>query len=173
MKALFISVISLFLFSCSTPQVVYDYDQQINFSQFQSFAIYPDMRSGLSQLDERRLVQSVERTLKEKGFSVSEDPDLYLNIYTEEYREVNRNRLGVGVGGGGGNVGVGVSGGIPLGGVQTHLRLTFDLINAESDMLVWQAVVEAGFDFNASPEQRQKRFDQIVQQAFKKYPPEK
>lgn len=171
MRSLYFLLFLLITVSCSTPQVLYDYDEQVDFSQFDSYSIYPEMRSGLSQLDERRLISSVETILQTKGLSDSESPDLFLNVYTEEFKEINRNRLGVGVGGGGGNVGVGVSGGIPLGGPQTRLRLTFDLINAEDDILVWQAVVESGFDFDADPEQRQKRFDEIVQKAFEKYPP--
>jgi hypothetical protein len=68
---------------------------------------------------------------------------------------------------------VGVSGGIPLGGPETYLRLTFDLIDAKRDELVWQAVVDAKFDLDASPERRQELFSAIVTQALKEYPPEK
>lgn len=173
MRLLPVLLFLLITLSCSTPKVLYDYDEQVNFSQFDSYSIYPEMRSGLSQLDERRLISSVETVLNRKGLSESENPDLYLNVYTEEFEEVNRNRLGVGVGGGGGNVGVGISGGIPLGASQTRLRLTFDMINAKDDVLVWQAVVEAGFDFDADPELRQERFNEIVRKAFEEYPPER
>ncbi|SDL47930.1 protein of unknown function [Salinimicrobium catena] len=163
----------LILTSCNAPQAVYDYDQQINFSQYQTFDIYPDLRTGLSQLDEERLIKSARHQLQNKSLSHSTNPDLYLNIYSEEYRQQSDSRLGIGVGGGSRNVGVGVSGGIPLGGPETYLRLTFDLIDAKTDALVWQAVVESSFDLNASPTERQKRFDQIVQKALAGYPPKR
>lgn len=163
----------LVLASCNTPQAVFDYDQQANFSNYQTYAIYPELMTGLSQLDEGRLINSVEKGLQGEGLSPSNTPDLYMNIYSEEFRQQSDSRLGVGVGGTGGNVGVGVSGGIPLGGPETYLRLTFDLIDAKTDALVWQAVVESSFDLNAAPEERQKRFDQIVQKALAGYPPRK
>jgi hypothetical protein len=165
--------VCLIITSCSSTQAVYDYDEQANFSSYNSVAIYPELRTGLSQLDEKRLLNSVERVLRENDLSLSSSPDLYLNIYSEEFQEQSRNRLGVGVGGTGRNVGVGVSGGIPLGGPETYLRLTFDLIDVKSDALVWQAVVDSKFNFNARPEERQKRFDRIVDKALKNYPPKK
>lgn len=173
MKRSLIFLFLLILASCNTPQAVYDYDQQANFSQYQTYSIYPELLTGLSQLDEGRLINSVEKALQEEGLAPSNTPDLYMNIYSEEFRQQSDSRLGVGVGGTGRNVGVGVSGGIPLGGPETYLRLTFDLIDVKTDALVWQAVVESSFDLDASPEARQKRFDQIVQKAFAGYPPEK
>lgn len=161
------------IIACGGPRAVYDYDEQANFSAYSSIAIYPEIQTGLSQLDEKRLLTSVEKVMQERNFSASQNPDLYLNIYTEEYQEQNRSSLGVGVGGTGRNVGVGVSGGIPLGGPETFLRLTFDLIDVQKDVLVWQAVVDSKFDFDASPENRQQRFDQIVKEALDAYPPKK
>lgn len=173
MKFLKLFFVCLVFSACSSTQAVYDYDEQVNFSSYTSFAIYPDIRSGLSQLDENRLLNSVEKVMRENNQQVSANPDLYLNVYTEEYQEQSRNSLGIGVGGTGRNVGIGVSGGIPLGGPETYLRLTFDLIDVNTDALVWQAVVDSKFDFNARPEERQKRFDKIVEEALKAYPPKK
>lgn len=173
MKLLRIFILCLIFSSCSSTKAVYDYDEQANFSTYNSYAVYPDIRTGLSQLDEKRLLNSVERVMRERNFSTSADPELFLNVYTEQYQEQSRNSLGVGVGGTGGNVGVGVSGGIPLGGPETFLRLTFDLIDVSTDALVWQAVVDSKFDFNASPEERQRRFDKVVREALKGYPPKK
>lgn len=173
MKRSLLYLFLLFLASCNAPQAVYDYDQQANFSQYQTYAIYPELLTGLSQLDEGRLINSVEKGLKGEGLSLSSTPDLYMNIYSEEFRQQSDSRLGVGVGGTGRNVGVGVSGGIPLGGPETYLRLTFDLIDAKTDALVWQAVVESSFDLEAAPAERQQRFDQIVQKALSGYPPKR
>lgn len=173
MKLLKIIPVCLLFVACSSTQVAYDYDQQANFSQYSSVKIYTEMRSGLSPLDEKRLVESLEQQLPGKGLSLSENADLLVNVYTEAYQQDNRERLGIGIGGGGGNVGVGVSGGIPLGAPDDFLRLTFDLIDAKTDALVWQAVVDTKFNRNASPESRQEKFDEAVEKALKKYPPKK
>ena len=150
---------------------MYDYDEQANFNSYNSIEIYPEILTGLSELDEERLLTSVESTLENRNLEADAAPDLYLNIYTEEYQEPSRTNVGVGIGGTGRNVGVGVSGGIPLGGPETFLRLTFDLIDVRTDELVWQAVVDSKFDLDASPQQRQERFDKIVEEAFDGYPP--
>ena len=167
-------IIVFFLFAaCNAPQAVYDYDQQIDFSNYDTYQIYPELLTGLSQLDERRLLSSLENALPEENLSSSANPDLLVNVYTEEFRERSGNTLGVGVGGGGGNVGVGVSGGIPIGGAKNFLRLTFDFIDRETDALVWQAIVESPFDPDASPEERQKKFDRIVKEALEGFPPKR
>lgn len=173
MRALPILLVFLFLLSCNAPQAVYDYDQEINFSNYSTYALFPDFQSGLSQLDEKRLLASLENQLQQKGFSVSSEADMYVNVYTDEFQEQSRNSLGVGVGGGGRNVGVGVSGGIPLGGPETYLQITFDFIDVKADSLIWQAVVESKFNPDASPQQRQAQFEKIVQKALEGYPPKK
>lgn len=173
MEILRIFFLSLVLASCNAPQAVYDYDERVDHSQFRSYDFYPELVSGLSPLDEDRLRASLELGMRNKVISKADPPDLFLNFYTEEYQQRSRNNLGIGIGGGGGNIGVGVSGGIPLGGSETYLRLTFDLIDAQNDELIWQAVVDSEFDRTASPKQRRSRFDKIVAKALEGYPPEK
>ena len=171
MKFFKLLVLTLFIFSCNAPRAVYDYDQQAEFSDYSTYSFFPNLQSGLSQLDEKRLLTSIEDGLRGEGFSPSRTPDIYVNVYVEEYEESSRSNLGVGIGGGGGNVGVGVSGGIPLGGPDTYLRITFDFIDVNTDSLVWQAEVDSKFDRNARPDERQERFDKIVKKALARYPP--
>ncbi|MEE2771356.1 MAG: DUF4136 domain-containing protein [Bacteroidota bacterium] len=159
--------------ACNTPYAVYDYDQKANFQQYQNYGLFPDFRSGLSQLDESRLLNSLQSAMEQKGFAKGENPSLYVNVYTEEFQQDNRSRVGVGLGGGGGNVGVGGSVGIPLGQMDTYLKLTFDFIDVKNDNLVWQAVVESPFNYDASPEKRQAQFDKIVAKPLEGYPPKK
>ena len=163
----------LFFYSCNTPRVMVDYDQQVNFEKYESLRLYEDMATGLNQLDEARLLAAIENVVAGEELRLSEDAGLLLNVYSEAFRERSDSRLGIGIGGGGGNVGVGVSGGIPVGGMTTVLRLTFDLVDATNESLVWQAVVEAPFDLDASPEQRRKRLHEMVEKAFKAYPPKR
>lgn len=173
MRLLKFPLILLIFASCNAPTAVYDYDQQANFEKYSSYKLFPEFQSGLSQLDQQRLVKSLEEQLKEKGFQHSDDPGIYVNVYSEKYERDNRSRVGVGVGGGGGNVGVGVSGGIPIGAMDNYLQLTFDFIDVEKDALIWQAVVETPFDLDAGPQKRQERFDKIVEKALSGYPPKK
>ena len=173
MKILRTLSILFFISACNAPRAVYDYDQEADFAKYRTYAIYPEVRTGLGQLDEKRLLNVLEQELRDENLVISENPDFYLNVYSEDFREPSRSTLGVGLGGGGGNVGVGVSGGIPIGGPETYLRLTFDLIDARTDALVWQGIVESPFNLNARPEQREERFQKIVEKALKGYPPKR
>ncbi len=167
----------LFLFlifaSCNAPRAVYDYDQEVNFGTLHSYKIYPDLASKMSQLDEQRLIEIIHSQLAAKGFTTQENPDIYVNFYASTYETSPNNNLGIGVGGGGGNVGVGISGGIPIGGPQTILNLTFDFIDSKKDSLIWQAKVESKFDMNASPEKRTEQLRSIFIKALENYPPKK
>ncbi len=167
------SLLLILITACNAPRAVYDYDKEVDFTQYSTYALFPDLRTGLSQLDDARLIESLDNKMKEKGFSISEEPGIYVNMYTEKFEQDNRSRLGIGVGGGGGNVGVGVSGGVPIGQMDTFIKLTFDFIDVKRDDLVWQAIVESPFNMNASPEKRQQQFDKIVEKALENYPPNK
>lgn len=165
--------IFLILGACNTPQAIYDYDEDISFSNINTYQIYPDLVTNLNQLDEQRLLSVLSEELAKKGFSTSENPQIYVNFYSSEYETASSNSLGVGVGGSGRNVGVGVSGGIPIGGPETYLRLTFDFIDAQNDSLIWQAVIDAKFNKNTSPEKREERLRAYVKKALDGYPPKK
>jgi hypothetical protein len=159
--------------SCNSPRAIYDYDQTISFKGFNTYRLYPDFQSELSALDETRLIESLREGMKNNGFSISEQPDIYVNAYSREYIDQNRSSVGIGIGGGSGNVGVGVSGGIPLENNTKILEITIDFINAQEDALIWQAVVESKINLNASPQERRALFEKIVEKALEGYPPEK
>lgn len=157
--------------ACNAPKVAYDYDDQINYKQFGSYSLYPELESGLSMLDEDRLLQAVQNVMRLKGISQSSSPDLYLNIFTQQHQERSRNNLGVGISGGRRGLGVGISGGIPVGGTKEYLIVYFDLIDVSQDQLIWQAEVSRKFNANASPQERRQWFVEVAEKAFSKYPP--
>jgi len=173
MKIFKFLLLLLIVTSCNVPRATYDYDQKMEFTSINTYQIYPDLKSNLSQLDEQRMINVLNSEMNEINFSSSEIPDVYLNFYSTSYEEPSRNNIGIGVGGSGRNVGVGVSGGIPLGGSNTYLRVTFDFINVKTDVLIWQAIVDSPFARNGSPEDRENQLRAIVQKALEGYPPNK
>ena len=165
-------IIGLLLVGCNAPRAVYDFDPEINFRGYNIYAYFPEFQSGLSELDEKRLKNSLQRQLQEKGLNLSDEPQLYVNVYTDQFRDnASRSNIGIGVGGGSRNVGVGVSGGIPVGGPETIMQFTFDFVDVIEDSLVWQAVVEIQMNQNQSPEDRQALIDKVIQKALEGYPP--
>ena len=162
----------LIISSCNTPRTTFDYDAKTNFDQYKTYKLFPDFRTDMSQLDEKRIINSIDHFMREETLAVAEEnPDLYINVYTEKFQEQSSNTLGVGVGSGGGNVGVGVSGGIPLGGPKDYVRFIIDFIDVKKDALVWKAEVEVKFNYNAEPDQRQALFDKVFAKALEGYPP--
>ncbi|MDT0677136.1 DUF4136 domain-containing protein [Autumnicola musiva] len=173
MRIVKILIICAILAGCNSPKIAYDYDQNTNFSKYSTYALFPEFNTGLSQLDEQRLIRALDNAMPQKDFATADNPGIYVNAYTEKYQQESNNSLGLGVGSGGGGVGVGVSGGIPLGSSKTFLRLTLDFIDKNRDSLVWQAIIDIKFNPNASPEDRQALFDKVVQKALEGYPPKK
>lgn len=172
MKLLKILSLCLILSSCNAPKAVYDYDSTTNFKSYKTYQFFPDFQTGLSQLDETRLIASLENGMQQNGISKAQEPDLFVNAYSQERVDRNRSSLGIGIGSGGGNLGVGVSGGIPIESNKLILEITIDFINVEKDALIWQAVVETKVNPKASPEERRAVFDKIVEKALEGYPPE-
>ncbi len=170
--SIFIAVLGL-LASCAGIRVQYDYDKATNFSNYSSYNYFSDLDSGLSELDERRLIRILDSILQSKGYLLSEEPDFFVNILSSEYRNAPNNSVGVGIGGTGRNVGGGVSLGLPLGNSGIQRQIQFDFVDSQKDALFWQASSESGYRDNASPSVREERLRAVVQKVFSKYPPKK
>ncbi|HAV54465.1 MAG TPA: DUF4136 domain-containing protein, partial [Aequorivita sp.] len=90
MKLLSILVFSIFLVSCGATVAV-DYDKQVDFSKYTSYNYFPTIDSGLSELDDNRIVQITDSLLQQRGFVKSETPQLFINFYARESVSRSRN----------------------------------------------------------------------------------
>ncbi len=166
------SLILLFLvLSCTSVRVNYDYDKDIDFSSYTTYNYFSDMQSGLSQLDEKRLVRILDSTLKTRGYRLVEEPDFFINILSNEFQSAPNSSVGVGIGGGGRNVGGGISVGLPVGNPGIQRSIQFDFVDAQRDALFWQATAESGYRENASPSVRESNLRALVKKVFSKFPP--
>ena len=85
MKHLAVLFTAVLLTSCSSVRVATDYDKEIDFNSYKTFAFF---KSGIdkveiSDLDKRRILRAIEAELLAKGFTKSEDPDLLVSIFTK------------------------------------------------------------------------------------------
>lgn len=151
-------------------RVSYDYDRATDYTNYSTYNYYADMETGLSGLDEKRLLTALDSTLRAKGYLLAEEADFLINIVSSEYRKAPNNSVGVGIGGTGRNVGGGVSVGVPLGGSGIERQIQFDLVDSQKDALFWQAISESGFRDNASPSVREEILQKIVAKVFSKFP---
>lgn len=161
----------LFLFSCGSTRVNYDYDEAADFSAYSTYGYYSDMVTGLSQLDEKRLMNAMDATLQSKGLLFSEEPDMLVNIQSSVLRGQPGNSVGVGLGGGGGSMGGGISVGLPVGGPKLLRELTIDFVDAKRDVLLWQALSESPFKEGDTPMEKEQKMNTLVTKIFEKYPP--
>jgi len=172
MKCMLSLLALTFLVSCG-PMVRVDFDESQDFSEFTTYKFYPDIDSGLNQLDDKRVMHAIDSVLQQKGFKKDNFNRFYVNFYASERISDSRSSIGIGVGSGGRNGGVGVSGGIPIGGPRVSQVLTIDIVDAYKDQeLVWQAVVEGQLNERASPAKKEAYYYSVISKALKKFPPE-
>jgi len=173
MKKIGILLVALVLASCSAVRVQYDYDRTADFSAYATYNYYADMDTGLSELDEKRLIKAIDFNLRDNGIRLSEEPDILIDIKSRSYTGIQRNTVGVGIGGSGRNVGGGVNIGIPMRNSKLEREVQIDFVDSQKEALVWQATAISSFYDNSSPEVREQKFLQLVTKAFSKYPPKK
>ena len=108
MKQIFIIVIVSLLCSCSTVQVVTDYDKNVNFENYKSYRYNDNLKTNLNELDNKRLFKQLDSVLNTKSLIFKENSSFYINISSSSYEISSNESLGVGVGGTGNNIGIGV-----------------------------------------------------------------
>ena len=162
----------LLLFSCGGVRVNYDYEKTTDFTQYKTYNYYANLNTGLSELDNKRLLDALDDAMTAMGYSLAEHPDFFVDIKSSEYQEPSRNNVGVGIGGTGRNVGGGVSIGIPVGQSNISRQIVFEFIDENKAGLFWQAVSESSYNPKASPEKREALFKAIVTKVFEGFPPE-
>lgn len=160
-----------FFLACSTVRVVYDYDQEVDFSAYTTYNYFSDMESSLGPLDEERLLGILDSTLQSRGYRLVEEPDFLINILSSTHRTGPRHSVGVGLGGGGGNLGGGISVGIPVGSPPLQRTIEIDFVDAQRDALFWQAMAEMGYREGEPPWVKEEKLAAMVKKVFSKFPP--
>lgn len=159
------------LFSCSSVRVASDYDREVNFDQYKTFAFFkPGIdKAEISDLDKKRILRAIEHEMLAKGFTKSENPDMLVSLFTKTNENINiyQNNYGWGYGWGWspwywGN------------GYNTVSRtsegtLYIDLIDADKKELVWQGMGTAALAHEV--DRKQERINEIVAKIMEEYPP--
>lgn len=166
-------LLTILVTSCSSVRVASDYDREVNFNQYESYAFFkPGIdKAEISDLDKKRILRAIEAEMQRKGFTKSEDPDLLVSIFTKTNENINiyqNNMMGWGYGwgwhpwywGSGFNTVNRTSEG----------TLYIDLIDAEGKELVWQGMGTAALAEKV--DKKQERINEIVSEILEKYPPE-
>ena len=164
-------LVSLGLTSCSTVQVASDYDQQVDFNQYKSFAFFkPGIdKAEISDLDKKRILRAIESEMLANGFTKSEDPDVLVSIFTKTNENINiyQNTYGYGYGWGWNPWYWGA--GANTVSTTSEGTLYIDLIDAKGKELVWQGMGTAALAKEVN--RKQERINEIVEKIMERYTP--
>ncbi len=169
-------LLSFLVVSCATVRVQTDYDTKASFREYKSFGFFkPGIdKVDISDLDKKRILRAIDKTMQEKGFVKSNTPDLLVSIVTKAERNVNlyQNNIGFGYGWGWYNPFWFGGGFNNFNTIETvEGRLFIDIIDANKKELIWQGVGTAALV--NGPEAKEARIQEIVTAILAKYPPEK
>ena len=164
--ALLSLVLLITLSSCSTVRVAADFDQQVNFENYKSYAFFkPGIdKADISDIDKRRILRGIDGVLNSKGLSKSDNPDLLVSIFTKTRQNINvyQNNWGWNPWLWGPN----------YNNVSrvTEGTLYIDLIDAKKRELIWQGSGTSPLPRNI--ERKEQRIQEIVQAVLEKFPPQ-
>ena len=171
-RILYLTFFVLFT-QCSTIRVFSDHDATVDFSQYKRFAFFkPGIEEvEISDLDKRRILRSIEKSLTAKGMVVSDQPDLLVNIAVKATDRVTISNNNFGWGWGWGWNPWGWGGNMNTISTSTRGELFIDFIDVKSKRLVWQGKGYGGI--SEYSKNRDEKIDAFVQAILNTYPPEK
>lgn len=168
-------VLLVLMTSCAAINVNNDFDKNVDFSQYKTFAFYkPGVdKVEISDLDKKRILKSIELEMRAKGFVKSETPDLLVNFFTKSREQVDVNTFNNGWGYG---WGFGWNPWMWGGNQASVTRITsgtlfIDLIDANKKEMIWQGQGDGEIFKNQS--KKEERIQEFVTEILKQYPPER
>ena len=168
-----IFVLGCLLISCNSIKVYSDFDSDINFEKYKSFAFYKTGidKVEISDIDKKRILKSIENNFLNKGISIDENPDILINISTKSHENIYIETYPYYSPFGPGWYPYPSSNYRPIPYTTSQGVLYIDIIDTKSKQLVWQ-----GKGIGVLSSQRKNK-DEIVGEYVNKilsaYPPEK
>ncbi|MNQ60378.1 hypothetical protein D3C85_746540 [compost metagenome] len=165
----------ILLASCSSVSVYSDYDKNVDFAPYKTYAFFkPGIdKVEISDLDKRRILHAIDTEMQAKGFTKSENPDLLVNIFTKSREQVSVNQFsaGWGYGWGWGWNPYMMYGGQTTVSSSTEGTLFIDLIDAKKKEMIWQGEGVATLTKNV--DKKDAKVAEIVNKVLAQYPPVK
>lgn len=168
-KLLLLTIITIYLSSCSSVQTTADWDPSANFRAYETFNFsesFDEIKVG--DLDKRRIKNAIKVEMEKRGYQASNQPDLLINGYMTavEKTVVTNTHYG-----GYGPYYYGWGGWYGTTDVSKYREgtLIISLIDVKEKQLIWEGRAE-GIDPPSGGKKRAKAIDDIMQQLFWKYP---
>jgi hypothetical protein len=167
----FLLLFGVFMTSCNTVKVATDYDQNVDFNQYKTYAFFkPGIdKAEISDLDKKRILRAIETEMTANGFTKSEDPNLLVSIFTKTKENINIYQDNMyGYYGWGWNPWYWGAGRNTVS-TTSEGTLYIDFIDAGKKELVWQGMGTAALAQEVN--RKQDRINEIVKEILEKYPP--
>lgn len=177
------------LSGCSTMQITSDYDPSANFADLRSYNWIPEPQkvSGDPKIDnpfiERRIRDAVDKQLAAQGYEKrsSGTPDFLIGYQVAIGKKLAvstvNNYYGYGVGAGWHHRGARRYGASRVYVSEAYVyeydqgSLVIDVVDPETQKLIWRGSAQAEVDRSASREKREKRISKAVQKILAGFPP--
>lgn len=170
LKRILILVFFISLLSCKSIYV--DYDSDRDFSNYTTYNYYENLESGLKEFDESRVKRAIDNSMRDKGFTMSMTPDIWISFYALKSVKHNQSYLDFGVGQQSGNFGFGMNTQIPIHS-QSHLQnLGIDIIDVKSKHVIWQSSGQFKWPKSKNLSIREASYDKNIQKLLKTFPPQ-
>ena len=160
--------------ACSTVRVDADFDNNVDFSTYKTYAFQKSGidKAEISDLDKKRILRAIDAEMSKKGYTKSESPDLLINIFTKERERVDVDQYNAGWGyGWGWGWNPYIWGGRTYVSTSTEGTLYIDLIDAKKKELIWQGK-GSGY-LTQDREKKEDRINEFVAKVLGQFPPEK
>lgn len=177
---LFLSIITLFLTSCSTVQVSQDFDKTFNFTSATTYnwdTELQDSATGIIKDDELladRFVTAINTALTSQGFSISDTPDFLVSYTFQITSRIQADSveptLGFGYGRYGRFGGVGIHSGTSVRQYDRGL-LTINIHDAEEGGLIWKGNGTREVFTHNNPEKLTEIVNELVSSTLAQFPP--
>lgn len=165
--------------SCSSIKVSSDFDKTANFASYKTYAYTAEAQKlPINDLNRRRLIDAIDTELAAKGFTKSDNPDVWidLNLRAEQKQSATATTSNPG-----GYYGYGAGYRYGMGGgfsttsinVENYVEGTLfvDMIDVSKKQLVWQGRAVKTIDEDATAEKREANINYAIKQIFMRYPP--
>jgi hypothetical protein len=175
-KIVLLIAFATILTSCNSIRVSSDYNEEINFTEFKTYAF---SKSGvdkveINDIDKKRILRAIDVELYNKGYRKSSiEPDFLINFFTKTNKKIDyypsNNYYGYAV---------------PYGGMGHYASswylnsfsynegvLFIDIIDRNKNELVWQGIGK-GYIYNDKPDNKNEKIKDMVNKILLQFPPE-
>lgn len=164
--------LALLMAGCAS-NVVTDYDSQASYASYETWAFSEMEDNAYTSLDGSRVENAVTRELQAKGMTQADpsNADLMVRYHIDDVDRLDTSGFSYGFGFGRNNFGWGISTAPPVREVKEG-QLIVDLVDSDTNKVVWRGTSKRYLNQNQSPETRQELIDDVVTDMFSRYPPE-